>query len=126
MDYRLRYNGADLERYMDMMHTSREDFRAQYYDEAYNRVKTQLVLEKIAQIEGVVAEEEDLEKEYALLSEQYSRGIEEIKRSFGANVEYIKSGIVTKKTIDMLISEAVLTEASAEVAEESAISEVSE
>lgn len=126
MDYQLRSNGMDLERYMVMMNTSQEDLRAHYHDEAYNRVKMQLVLEKIAQIEGIEADEEDMEKEYERLSEQYSREIGEIRRSFGANVEYIKSGIITQKTIAMLMSEAVLTEAPAEAVEVSATPEISE
>ncbi len=126
MDYRLRYNGLDLERYVDMMNTSIDEFRAQYSGEAYNRVKTQLVLKKISMVEGIEASDEDLEKEYIRLSEQYQKDIAEIKRNFGANVEYIKNGIVSQKTIDMLMSAAVLVDRAESVEDAPVSSEPSE
>lgn len=110
VDYRLRYNGMDLKRYLEMVNTSEADFRAQYQDEAYNRVKTQLVLEKISKVENIEANDDDLDKEFARMAEQYKRDIEEIKRNFGDNVEYMKNSIVVQKTIDMLMSSAILTE----------------
>ena len=47
MDFRMRYQGLDLQSYLDMINTSMEDFRAQFKDDAYNRVKLQLTLEQI-------------------------------------------------------------------------------
>ena len=120
MDYRLRYSGLSLEKYLEMSNTSMEDFRAQYKDSAYNRVKTQLVLEAITKKEGITVEEADREKEYQKLAEQYMRDVEDIKKSFGGSPEYIDDGILVQKTIDMLMSEAVLVEKKSDSTEEDA------
>jgi trigger factor len=71
MDMRLRYSGMNLENYLQMSNTSMEDFRAQYKDDAYNRVKTQLVLEAITKAEGITVTDEDREKEYQKIAEQW-------------------------------------------------------
>lgn len=114
MEMRLRYNGMNLESFLQMSNTSMEELRAQYKDDAYNRVKTQLVLEAITKAEGVVVTEEDREKEYQKIAEQYKRDVEEIKKSFGTSPEYIDNGILTQKTVDMLMEQAVMVEAKAD------------
>jgi trigger factor len=110
MDYRLQMNGLNIQKYLELTNTSPEDFRAQYKDDAYNRVKTQLVLEAITKAEGVTVNEEDLEAEYAKLAEQYKRDVEELKKSFAANKEYLENRILVQKTIDQLMAEAVIVE----------------
>lgn len=110
MEYRLKYNGLDLEKYLNMTNTSLDDFRAQYRDDAYNRVKTQLVLEAITKAENITATEEDIEKEYVKLADQYKRDIEDIKKNFSNNLEYIEGGILIQKTIDQLMADATLVE----------------
>lgn len=109
-EYRLKYNGLDLEKYLNMTNTSLDDFRAQYRDDAYNRVKTQLVLEAITKAENITATEEDIEKEYVKLADQYKRDIEDIKKNFSNNLEYIEGGILIQKTIDQLMADAILVE----------------
>ncbi|HHY83508.1 MAG TPA: trigger factor [Clostridiales bacterium] len=120
MDFRLRYSGLNLEKYLEMINTSMEDFRAQYKDNAYNRVKTQLVLEAITKKEGITVTDEDREKEYQKLAEQYKRDVEDIKKAYGSNPEYIDDSILVQKTIDMLMEEAVLVEKKADSTEQGA------
>ena len=110
MEYRLKYNGLDLKKYLNMTNTSLDDFRAQYRDDAYNKVKTQLVLEAITKAENITATEEDIEKEYVKLADQYKRDIEDIKKNFSNNLEYIEGGILVQKTIDQLMADATLVE----------------
>ena len=47
-DMRLRYQGLDLQRYLEIMGTDFEGFREQFRERAANEVKIQLVLEKIS------------------------------------------------------------------------------
>ncbi len=110
MEFNLQYSGLNLERYLEMTNTSIEDFRAQFNDRAYNRVKTQLVLESVTKAENISVTEDDLEEEYARMAEQYGRDIEEIKKNFSTNVQYIEDTILAKKTVDMLMAEAVFVE----------------
>jgi len=109
-DFGLRFQGLDLERYLQIIGISMNDFRAQYKDEAYNRVKTQLVLEKIASEEKIEATEEDLEKEYARMAEQYKQDVEKVKENYKGREQGLKESIAIQKTIDFLMDNAVQIE----------------
>ena len=113
MEMRLRYSGMSMESFLQMSNTSMKEFREQYKDGAYNRVKTQLVLEAVGKAEAIEITEEEREKEYQKLAAQYNMKVEDIKKSFGANFEYLDNSIRTQKTIDMLMEEAVMVEADA-------------
>ncbi len=110
VEYRLQYNGVNLQQYLEATHTSAEDFRAQYQETAYNRVKIRLVMEAVTKAEGIAVTDGDLEKKYAELAEQYKMDTEQVKKNFGSNEEYLKSSILSQKTTDMLMKEAVMTE----------------
>lgn len=117
-DFRLRFQGMDLERYVSIMGISMDEFRAQYKDEAYNRVKNQLVLEKIIKVEKIEATDEDLEKEYKRLAEQYNQDVDQVKKSYEGREDGLKDSIVIQKTIDFLMDNAVLVEKSDDEASE--------
>ena len=78
--------------------------------DAYNRVKTQLVLEALVKAEAIVVTDEDREKEYEKMAEQYKMNVEDIKKTFGTNTEQMDYSIQVQKTIDMLMNEAVIVE----------------
>lgn len=111
-DFQLRFQGMDLERYVNIIGMSMDDFRAQYKDEAYNRVKNQLVIEKIIQVEKIVVTEEDFEKEYARLAEQYKQDVEQVKKRYEGREEGLRDSIQIQKAIDFLMDNAVLVEKS--------------
>ena len=111
-EFRLMYQGLSLDKYLEYTGTSKEGFRAQYRDEAYNRVKTQLVLEKISKVENIVAEEEDINKEISRMAEQYKKEVEEFRSTLREeDIDYISDGIVLQKTIDFLAANQVIVDA---------------
>ncbi len=110
MEMRMRYSGLSLQNYLEMSNTSLEEFRAQYRDNAYNRVKTRLVLEAVTKAEDITVTDEDREKEYQKLAKQYQRDVEEIKKTFAANSEYMDDSVLVQKTIDFLLESAVMVE----------------
>lgn len=114
ISFRLQFQGLDLEGYLKMTNTSINDFRAQYKDDSYNRVKTQLVLEKIAKTETIKATDEDIEDEFQKLSDQYKKSVEDVKKDLNGNNAHIEEGIVFRKTIEFLTENAILTEGSKE------------
>lgn len=124
MDNQLRYNGLDVERYLEMTNTSIDDFRAQYRDDAYNRVKTQLVLEAITKTENIGISEEDLEKGFEKLADQYKQDVEEIKKNLAGNVDYLENSLKTEKTIDLLVEHAIITDKKAPVIDKKGDKEV--
>ncbi|MBM7582333.1 trigger factor [Caldicoprobacter guelmensis] len=106
----LYYRGLTLKRYLELTGISKEDLRAQYRQEAYTRVKTGLVLEKIARVEGIEVTQEDLDKELEELANQFNITVDEAKERFAESVERRKDEILVKKTIDFLMDNAVIVD----------------
>ncbi len=106
-DMRLRYQGLDLQRYMEMMGTDFEGFREQFRERAANEVKIQLVVEKIGQVENVEATDADVEEEIAKTAEAYKQPAEELKKTLRPeDLEYVKNDIAFRKTIKVLTDNA--------------------
>lgn len=110
LDFTLRYQGLSLEQYLSFVDMSMDDIRAQHRDQAYGTVKMRLVLEKIGEVEGIEVNDDDLEKEFEKLSEQYGRDVEDIKKDFEPNVDYIKANLKVQKTVDFLMDNAIIVE----------------
>ncbi|MFO7154954.1 MAG: trigger factor [Caldicoprobacter oshimai] len=106
----LYYRGLTLERYLELSGTSMEDLRAQYRQEAYTRVKTALVLEKIAKVEDIKVTQEDLDKELEELAKQFNITLDEARERYAAGLERRKDEILTRKTIDFLMDNATIVD----------------
>lgn len=103
-DYQLRYQGLNLDNYLKYMNTDIEKLKESYRPMAQSRVKSQLVLEKIAEVEGITATEEDVNAEIEKTAKQYKQDLEKFKASLkDEEISYIKDGIVVQKTIDFLV-----------------------
>ena len=82
MDMRMRYQGFDLNSYLAMMGSSMEDFRSEMRDEASYRVKLQLALEQIIKDEAIEVTQEDLDKEYNSIAEEFKMDLDEVKKRY--------------------------------------------
>lgn len=106
-DMRLRYQGLDLNRYMEIMGMDADAFRGQFASRAEKEVKTQLVLEKVSSTESIDAAEEEINEEIKRLAENYKQTEEEFKKHLkNDDIEYIKSNLIAKKTIKFLTENA--------------------
>ncbi|MBE6714451.1 MAG: trigger factor, partial [Ruminococcaceae bacterium] len=70
------------------------------------QVKTRLALEKIAELEGVAATDEEVEAEFARLSEAYNMEVEKVKESIEADA--LAEDIKVKKAVDLIKEAAVI------------------
>ncbi len=111
MDYRIQSMGLSFDQYLQYMGTTKEAIREQYKDEAAKTVRAQLVLEKVAVVEGVDATEEELEAEYKKLADEAKLEVEKVKEMFARDNSYVKGRIVSAKTIDLLKANAVYVDA---------------
>ncbi|HEX3027993.1 MAG TPA: trigger factor [Clostridia bacterium] len=106
-DMRLRYQGLDLNKYMGIMGMDADAFRGQFASRAEKEVKTQLVLEKISSTESIDAAEDEINEEIKRLAENYKQTEEEFKKHLkNDDIEYIKSNLIAKKTINFLTENA--------------------
>ena len=107
-DYQLRYQGLNLEAYLKYMNMDIDNLKESYRDTAKSRVKSQLVLEKVAEVEGIAAAEEDLNAEIEKTAKHYNQDLEKFKKTLKEDeITYIKDGIVIQKAIDFLVDNSV-------------------
>ncbi len=107
-EYQLRYQGLDLEKYLQFTGSNMQAMRETMQDDALVRVRTSLTLETISKQENIEVTEEDLENEFVKLAEQQGQPVEDVKKMFGTQTEYMKASIETRKTVDFLVENAKL------------------
>jgi trigger factor len=107
-EYQLRYQGLELDQYLQFSGTTMQDMREKMQDDALVRVRTSLTLETISKQENIEVTDEDLEKEYERLAEMQGQSVEDVKKLFGSQVEYMKASIESRKTVDFLVENAKL------------------
>ena len=103
--YRIKQQGFEMDQYLELTGTTKEDLELNFRPMAEKRVKADLILEAIAEAESIEATEEDLDKELEKLAEQYSKDnkekfIEDMKKG---DMGFLKIGIINSKVLDMLV-----------------------
>jgi len=105
----LQYQGLQLDKYFEITGSTEADLRGQMSADALTRVKTNLVIEKVKELEAIEATEEELNEEFEKYAEMQKSDVESIKKMFEAdNFEYIKNTIAIRKTVDFLVDNAKL------------------
>ena len=107
-DTRLRMQGLDLKTYFKYTGLDLDALREQMRPQAEKQVKTRLALEKIAELENIVASEEEIEAEFTRLAEAYGMDVAQVKESIEADA--IAEDIKVKKAVDLIKENAVITE----------------
>ena len=111
-DQNLQMNGLNLELYLKYLGQTAEAFREQCRPVAERRVKTDLVLETIAETEAIAVSDEEVEAEYARLAEQYGMEADKVKAALAKEV--IEGDLKTRKAADIIYAAGVPTEPVAE------------
>ena len=78
-DYQLRSQGLSLDMILKYTGMSLDDVRARYGDMATINVKKQLALEEIVKAENIEASDEEVEKKYNEMAEQFGMKVEDVK-----------------------------------------------
>lgn len=106
--YRLEMQGMNLDTYLKYAGGDMAAFRDTFKEQSLRQVKVRLALEKIAELEGIKAEQADTDAEYARYAEQYQMDVEQIKKAVPETE--INKDIVVQKAIDFVRANAVITE----------------
>lgn len=108
-EMRLRYQGLELQKYLEIMGMDMKAFREQFSKRAEQEVKTQLVIEKIGVEEAIVPTDEDTNEEIKKLAESYRQSEEDFRQHLKPDdIEYIRSNLIARKTVDFLLENAKL------------------
>ncbi|MFC7365505.1 MULTISPECIES: trigger factor [Bhargavaea] len=106
---RLQQQGMTLDLYYQFSGQDEAALRAQMKEDAETRVRVSLVLEAIAEAEGVTVGEEDIQEELQTMSGQFNMDTEQIKQILGGT-EMLENDIRFKKTIEFLVENAKISE----------------
>ncbi|TCO69844.1 trigger factor [Marinisporobacter balticus] len=105
--HQLQYQGLNLDTYLQYTETKMEDMREQMKEDAYNRVKTQLTLETIGNLENIEVTEDEVDIELETYAIQYKMELEKFKKTLRTfDYENIKASIKDRKTINFLVENA--------------------
>ncbi len=105
-DNQLRMQGLDLKTYFQYTGMTVETLRAQFRPQAEKQVKARLALEKIAELESIVASEEDINAEYQRIAEAYGVELDQVKA--GIDADLITTDMNVKLAMDAVKAKAVV------------------
>lgn len=103
---RMASQGMDMEQYMQITGTKIEDLRNMFAKRAETDVRLRLALEKIAELEGIVISDEDVNAEYEKFSKEMQVPVERIKSD--AVTENIMKELATAKAFECVKAHANL------------------
>ncbi len=101
---RLMYQGLQMDQYLSIMGTTKENMLEQIKPDAIARIKTSLVLEAVAVAENIVASDDELNEEIQNMASTYQMEPEKLKEMIGdKEMEQIKKDIASRKALDFLV-----------------------
>ncbi len=104
-DNRLRMQGLDLSTYFKYTGMNLDTLRDQLRPQAESFVKTRLALEKIAELEGLAASDEEIEAEYTRLATAYQMEADAVKGMIPA--DSVAEDLKVKKAMELVKENAV-------------------
>ena len=105
MDYELRAQGASIEAYANMLGGSMDAIKNSLRPGALNAVKTNVMLEAIAEAENIEITDEECEAEYEKLAEDYKMELEKVKEILTS--DSMKSDLKLRKAAKFVVDNAV-------------------
>lgn len=103
----LRRQGLSLEQYFMFTGLDREKMAENSRPGVEKRIKSRCVLEAVAKAEGIVASDEDYEKELTEMAEQYKLEVENIKNMIHPQDEkMMRKDIEIQKALDFVVENA--------------------
>lgn len=99
-EQRLSQQGLNFELYSQILGQTEEDLKEQMHDDAILRIRTRLVLEKVAEVEDIKVEKEEIEEEYEKLSEMYGMEVAQLKEI--ASEAAVTYDLMLRKAIEFI------------------------
>lgn len=106
-DMRLRSQGLDLEKYMQLTGSDMTKFKEQFTAQAEKQVKTSLVLENVGKAESITVTDEDFDKEIARMAESYKMEVDKLKSMLRPeDMDSIREDMLITKAVEFLVQNA--------------------
>ncbi len=108
MRYSMKNQGIELEKYLELTGGNMDDLKKEFEKRAEASVKAILVLEAVAEKEGIEVSDDELEGEYDKLAEMYHMEKDELKKIFmiQGQAGAIRRNMLLEKTMNYLLESA--------------------
>jgi trigger factor len=104
----LRYQGLDLDSFITYTGSTRDSFEDSMRARARREVATQLVVERIGEVEKIEASQDEVDKEIEGMAERKGKTADEYREQLKEDdIDSIKHNVIYKKTVDFLVANAV-------------------
>ncbi|MBC7105766.1 MAG: trigger factor, partial [Firmicutes bacterium] len=106
----LRRRGLTVEEYLKVGNLSAEELRARFRPDAYERVKTMLVIDAIARAEGITVSEDEIAEEIEELARRRREDPAELRKKMEESGELgaLRRQMEREKTVRFLVDRAVV------------------
>ena len=103
--------GIPMEAYLQFYGKTMEEFRQDLRPQAENSLKARLALEEVSRLEGITVTDEELEAEVELMAREFGISVDQLKTLMGQGtaMETLRKETVIKKTVKVLLDNAVIT-----------------
>ena len=97
------YQGLRMEDYLKYVGKTKEEYRKEFFPQAAEIVKQQLVLDKIITDQKIEATEEDIEKRIEEMAKDTNMAVPDYKKHMQAKqMDYVKNDVIVKKLFAFL------------------------
>ena len=104
---RLQSQGLNINDYMKYTGMTPEKLMEQMRPEAEKRIKTRLVLEKVAEVENIQPTEEEVNEEISKMAEAYKMEADKLKELLGEReLEQMKKDMAVQKAVTVIADAA--------------------
>ena len=103
--YQLQMSGYSVEQYAKMMGGDLSTMRKAFRPTAEKQAKTNVTLEKLIEVEGLTATEEEINAEYEVIAKQNELEVEKTKTL--VPVEEVKASLENRKAVKLIVDSAV-------------------
>ena len=103
--YRLQMSGMKVEDYAKMMGGDLNTMRQAFKPMAEKQALSNLVIAKVAEVEGIAVSDEELDAEFAEMAKAYELELDKIKEMVPA--EEVRENLKSRKTVKFLVDNAV-------------------
>lgn len=100
----MMYQGLQMEQYLKLMNTTKEDMLERVKPDAIARIKTGLVLEAVVDAENITATDAEVEEEIQNMASSYQMEPDKLKELIGdREMDSLKKDIAARKALDFLV-----------------------
>lgn len=109
LDQQMRYQGLNLEQYMQFTGKDAAGLRDEVRGNAEEAVKTRLIMNGVVEAEQFEVTPEEVEEELKTMAAQYQMTADKVRELIGEeNMQYLEKDLKTKKAIEFIYENAVI------------------